>query len=956
MKLRKGMLGALLGVTFATTLLATNSVHAETSYTGSVETNQSTENKVGWQKIGDYWYYFDEPGKKHIGWLKLNNNWYYFDKYTGIMHIDMMFTGTPIIITGETYYFNPKTGAMQTGWVTYESGDKYYFYSDGRMARNTKIGEYTIDNYGRAYIENYTGWQKRYDDWTYYENGKMITGWKFINNNWYYFDLYGRMATGLESPIGLHGGGWYLFDSSGVMKTGWQKYNGEWCYFGSSGNMHMGWQKIDSKWYYFGPSKNMPELWTVNDKGVWYEYNISGAMKTGWQKINGTWYYFANSGAMKTGWLDYAGQKYYLQSSGAMATNTTVDSYKIDASGVATKVIQNGWQSADNHWYYYTNGKKVTGWKAVNNVWYYFDGSGVMKTGWQKVNGVWYYFNPSGAMQKGWQKIDGAWYYFGTSGAMKTGWLDYAGQKYYLKSTGAMATNTTVNGYKIDASGVATKIVKNGWQSTENHWYYYTNGKKVTGWKAVNNVWYYFDSSGVMKTGWQKINGVWYYFNPSGAMQKGWQKINGAWYYFGTSGAIQTGWLDEGGKKYYLQSSGAMATNTTVDGYKIDASGVATKVIQNGWQSADNHWYYYTNGKKVTGWKAVNNVWYYFDGSGVMKTGWQKINGVWYYFNPSGAMQKGWQKINGAWYYFGTSGAMKTGWLDEGGKKYYLQSSGAMATNTTVDGYKIDASGVATDQQLKDLNDTKHYAFNELKALTHIDTTAYQSKIENAQAIDEIQSIVNEAKVAETKAIEEANKPKPGSVNSILTNPEAKRTFILTFTQLLNEFRKENGLKEIYSTTLLNRAADIRSEDEKNGLISKYQNGQTTPDWNHKRPDGSSTASAVGQAAKEGYNMLSNGQSQTGGTHTWINENIAINFQMPKRSKETPEVVAQRVFTQWKNSAGHRANMLDNDAEVFGIGFWGDQSQSGPYIEFTFIGGKIHRESGFTLQDIQLFQ
>ena len=734
MKLRKGMLGALLGVTFATTLLATNSVYAETTYTGSVETNQSTENKVGWQKIGDYWYYFDEPGKKHIGWLKLNDNWYYFDKYTGIMHTYMMFTGTPIITTGETYYFDPKTGAMQTGWVTYESGAKYYFYSDGRMARNTKIGEYTIDNYGLAYIENYTGWQYKSDNWYYYVNGEAVTGWKFINNNWYYFDVYGQMATGLVSPVLMHGGGWYLLDSSGAMKTGWQKYNGEWCYFGLSGNMYMGWQKIDGKWYYFGPSKNMPELVTVNEKGEWYPYNISGAMNTGWQKING--------------------------------------------------------------------------------VWYYFDASGAMKTGWQKINGT--------------------WYYFANSGAMKTGWLDYAGQK------------------------------------------------------------------------------------------------------------------------YYLQSSGAMATNTTVDGYKIDASGVATKVIQNGWQSADNHWYYYTNGKKVTGWKAVNNVWYYFDGSGVMKTGWQKINGVWYYLNPSGAMQKGWQKINGAWYYFGTSGAMKTGWLDEGGKKYYLQSSGAMATNTTVDGYKIDASGVAIDQQLKALNDTKHYALNELKTLTHIDTTTYQSKIENAQAIEEIQSIVNEAKAAETKAIEEANKPKPGSVNSILTNPEAKRTFILTFTQLLNEFRKENGLKEIYSTTLLNRAADIRSEDEKNGLISKYQNGQTTPDWNHKRPDGSSTASAVAQARAEHYDVLANGEIYSGGTHSWVNENIAINYQMPKRSKETPEAVAQRVFTQWKNSAGHRANMLDDDADVFGIGFWGDQSQSGPYIEFTFIGGKLR--AGHKLNEIQLFQ
>ena len=396
MKLRKGMLGALLGVTFATTLLATNSVHAETSYTGSVETNQSTENKVGWQKIGDYWYYFDKPGKKHIGWLKLNNNWYYFDNPTGIMHTYVLYTEEHGDVNGKTYYFDPQSGIMQTGWITDKGGDKHYYYSDGTMARNTKIGEYTINEREIAYIENYTGWQYKSDNWYYYVNGEAVTGWKFINNNWYYFDVYGQMATGLVSPVLMHGGGWYLLDSS-------------------------------------------------------------GAMKTGWQKINGAWYYFGTSGAMKTGWLDEGGKKYYLQSSGVMATNITVDGYKIDASGVATKVIQNGWQSADNHWYYYTNGKKVTGWKAVNNVWYYFDGSGVMKTGWQKVNGVWYYFNPSGAMQKGWQKINGAWYYFGTSGAMKTGWLDEGGKKYYLQSSGVMATNITVDGYKIDASGVASE-------------------------------------------------------------------------------------------------------------------------------------------------------------------------------------------------------------------------------------------------------------------------------------------------------------------------------------------------------------------------------------------------------------------------------------------------------------------------------------------------------------------
>lgn len=340
MKLRKGLLGTLFGVTFATTLLATNSVHAETSYTGSVETNQSTENKVGWQKIGDYWYYFDKPGKKHIGWLKLNNNWYYFDNPTGIMHTYVLYTEEHGDVNGKTYYFDPQSGIMQTGWITDKGGDKHYYYSDGTMARNTKIGEYTINERGIAYIENYTGWQYKSDNWYYYVNGEAVTGWKFTNNNWYYFDVYGQMATGLVCPVLMHGGGWYLLDSSGAMKTGWQKYNGEWCYFGSSGNMYMGWQKIDGKWYYFGPSKNMPELVTVNEKGEWYPYNISGAMKTGWQKINGVWYYFDASGAMKTGWLDEGGKKYYLQSSGAMATNTTVDGYKIDASGVASESAQ----------------------------------------------------------------------------------------------------------------------------------------------------------------------------------------------------------------------------------------------------------------------------------------------------------------------------------------------------------------------------------------------------------------------------------------------------------------------------------------------------------------------------------------------------------------------------------------------------------------------------------------
>ena len=38
---------------------------------------------------------------------------------------------------------------------------------------------------------------------------------------------------------------------------------------------------------------------------------------------------------------------------------------------------------------------------------------------------------------------------------MHTGWLNYGGTWYYLYSNGKMATNTTIDGWVINSSGVA---------------------------------------------------------------------------------------------------------------------------------------------------------------------------------------------------------------------------------------------------------------------------------------------------------------------------------------------------------------------------------------------------------------------------------------------------------------------------------------------------------------------
>ncbi|SDM61957.1 pectate lyase-like adhesive domain-containing protein [Romboutsia lituseburensis] len=159
------------------------------------------------------------------------------------------------------------------------------------------------------------------------------------------------------------------------------------------------------------------------------------------------------------------------------------------------------------------------------------------KQGWQYENNIWYFYK-DGIKQKGWQNIYGTWYYFDEYYRMKTGWQNVYGVWYYLENSGAMAT----------------------------------------GWKHVYGAWYYLKNSGAMATGWENVYGVWYYLENSGAMATGWKSVNGTWYYLKNSGAMATGWQMISGKWYYLYSSGAMAKNTVIDGWKINSSGVATKI------------------------------------------------------------------------------------------------------------------------------------------------------------------------------------------------------------------------------------------------------------------------------------------------------------------------------------------------------------------------------------------
>ena len=120
--------------------------------------------------------------------------------------------------------------------------------------------------------------------------------------------------------------------------------------------------------------------------------------------------------------------------------------------------------------------------------------------------------------------------------------------------------------------------VKGQWVSDGGVWYMIkADGIMATGWYNDNGTWYFLNTSGSMKTGWVKDGSAWYFLNTSGAMKTGWVNDNGTWYFLNTSGAMQTGWVNDNGTWYYCNASGAMLANTTIDGYKLNASGAWVK-------------------------------------------------------------------------------------------------------------------------------------------------------------------------------------------------------------------------------------------------------------------------------------------------------------------------------------------------------------------------------------------
>lgn len=72
--------------------------------------------------------------------------------------------------------------------------------------------------------------------------------------------------------------------------------------------------------------------------------------------------------------------------------------------------------------------------------------------------------------------------------------------------------NKEENAFAIEGVLKKKAAVTGKWKTKNDQFFYYENGKKITGLKKIAGKYYYFDSKGVQRTGWQKYQDAYYFF------------------------------------------------------------------------------------------------------------------------------------------------------------------------------------------------------------------------------------------------------------------------------------------------------------------------------------------------------------------------------------------------------------------------------------------------------------
>ena len=394
--------------------------------------------KTGFYYDGKGMAYFDNSGfQAKNAFIKYAGNYYYFDKE------GYMLTGRQDI-DGKTYFFLPN--GIQLRDSIYQQDGKYYYF--GSFGEQYKDGYFVFD---------------------VPKEGTSETEAKFR-----YFSPTGEMAVGLTYA----GGGLQYFDENGFQAKG-TKY-----------------VTPDGKLYFF--DKNSGNAYTnrwAEIDGIWYEFNDQGyaqAKKGEFYTTDGsTWFYRDATGKNVTGALSLDGHEYYFRANGAQVKGEFVT----ENGKISYYTVDNGYKVKDKFF-------------EVNGKWYHADKDGNLATGRQTIDHLNYYFNADGSQVKSdFFTLDGGktWYYAKDNGEIVTGAYSVGGKNYYFKEDGSQVKGDFVK----NADGSLSYYDKDSGERLNNR--FLTTG---------NNVWYYF-KDGKAVTGRQNIDGKEYYFDHLGRQVKG---------------------------------------------------------------------------------------------------------------------------------------------------------------------------------------------------------------------------------------------------------------------------------------------------------------------------------------------------------------------------------------------------------------------------------------------------
>lgn len=389
-----------------------------------------------------------------------------------------------------------------------------------------------------------TGWVKESGKWYFYKDGVKATGWQEWDGKRYYLNSDGTMKAN-EWMIDADGSIYYFRSWGGAYKNCNAVINGRSYTFGADSKMQ------GSQWIVKG--------------GNWY-LTKDGKIATGWQEWQGSKYYLNSDGTMRSNeWrLDDTGKIRYLCSWGGAYKNRSAKingrSYTFNNNADVTNTQ---WIAMDGTWKLAKDGRIATGWQTWENNLYYLNSDGSMKANEAFTDGGKLYFFRSwgGAYKNCWYTSNGKKYYLhDNSAAYQNEWLKADGKWYYFQSDSTMATDTWIDNYYVDASGVwipnkekpADKWITSG----NRKWYRHADGSYTKNdWELINGKYYRFDNEGWMVTGWKKINDIWYYMDKTTG-----ERYGEGWH-----------WID--GNCYYMNANGEMAADTWIDGYYVDASG-----------------------------------------------------------------------------------------------------------------------------------------------------------------------------------------------------------------------------------------------------------------------------------------------------------------------------------------------------------------------------------------------